>query len=204
MSGSAAQLRPPPTSQATALPGQLDGCISLAEAAARLRLRLAEAAAAAPDSQLALRLLDGLPSALPQPEGSVPSLTAASPPLRLLTELQAAVLRAQLPSTAGDKTSGLDDPLQGSGRAPAHAGRLSQLLDDLVAPSSGNSIAGSRLGSVDGLLQGLGGDFALQPAIASMPAVVRGAAARGCLLLARWAQVTSRISCNVLPTGCIM
>jgi hypothetical protein len=196
MSGSVAQLGPADATLASPLPGQLDGCISLADAAARLRMHLAGAAAAAPDSQLALQLLDGLASALPQPESSAPSLSAAGPPLQLLTELQAAAVLAQLPSTAGARTAGLDDPLQGSGRAPAHAARLSQLLDDLVPQSSSTSIAGCRLGFVDSLLQGSGGDAALQPAVLGMPAAVRGAAARGCLLLACWAQVTSQISCD--------
>ena len=160
--------------------GQHDGCMSIMEAHLRLRLHLAEAAAAASDDQLAVRLLERAPGSLP--DAADP---AAASPLRLLTDLCAADLRARLPVATTPGVAGAGDPVQGSGRAPASAARLCQLLDSCAAPSDGSG----PHSIVSGLLQGGQGAATSQPVVTCMPAAVRDAAARGGLLLARWAQV---------------
>ena len=155
---------------------------------AAARLHLAEQAAAAADGQQATRLLYGVSAPPSGPEDS----TAASP-LRLLTDLRAAALRAQLPAAIVAGAADDNDMLQGSGRAPGHASQLCRLLNDIVVPFGDRSASSSSgLASVDTLLRGAGADVALQPVIARMPTAVRDAAARGCLLLARWAQVKTQ------------
>lgn len=186
---------------ASALTGPADlraGSISLQEAASRLRLNLAEAAAARSDTQLALRLLVGEPAASSTPAEF--SEAAAASPSQLLAGLRAAAQRAQLPATGSSSAAAAAsaaESLTGSGWAPAEAAQLCQLLDSIVRPLGGSgkdaSVPGTAASSL-GLAAGSAGSLpqagmALQPEFAGMPASVRAAAARGCLLLARWAEV---------------
>lgn len=178
-----------PAALPASVPSQLqDSGIDLGEAAALLRLDLAAGAAARSDKQLTVRLLNNEPAVSSAFADSGASAAAASP-LQLLCELRAATLLAQLPAET-------DLPL-GSGRAPALSARLCTLLDSMVGPLSScdAEIAGAAVslgppaGGAGGQPQAGAGGVVLQQQIVAMPTAVKRAAASGCLLLARWAQV---------------
>ncbi len=181
--------------------------LTCAEAEPRLRMRLAEAAAASGSAEFALRLLDDEPMLGPDWQDTAAGDDGSPSPLHLLTHLQGAALLAQLGDAGGalnpkpaarpapenspaDGAAG--DALLGSGTAPVAARRLLALMGGLVRPGgAGGSQLGGPAGAQAQAAAGVAAAaVALEPFLGAMPAVVRAAAAHGCLLLARWAQVT--------------
>lgn len=170
-------------------------------------MRLAEAAAAAGSAHFALRLLDDEPMLGPDWQDRAPGDDGSPSPLHLLTHLQGAALLAQLGDAGGalnpkpvarpapenppaDGAAG--DALFGSGTAPAAARRLLTLMEGLVRPGgAGGCQPGGPAGAQAQAAAGAAAaTVALEPFLGAMPAAVCAAAARGCLLLARWAQVS--------------